>query len=177
MTTDTQPFDDVAEPELTLPSLDDFIDNPKYPPDEDLPGELRPKRAYRSRKKEKATVQTISEAIVMLNGMFGMAVPCSCRATLPEPLQGIAHRDTCTKLYPLTEEESNALSAAIAAEFEAHPDWVSKLENAGVWMAHAALAACVFSVIMSRRLRSGAILLPPDAPQELQAIATNGVHV
>lgn len=146
--------------DFEVPALDDFISNGRYAADDETPGELKPKRKYRSRKKEKEAVETISQSLAMLNGMFAMIVPCSCAATLPEELRGVAHRDTCAKSMPLDEGEAEALSQAIAAEFNAHPEWVEKLENADTWMAHAMLISCVFGIVMSRRMRTGQILVP-----------------
>lgn len=172
MVTDNAPELIEAEDEdLILPSVEDYIDNPRRASDEDLPGDLKPKRKYRSRKKEKEAVETISQSIAMMNSMFAMMVPCSCQANLPEEYQGTgAHLENCVKLYPLDENEINALAAAIGAEFEAHPDWVEKLEHADTWMAHAMLLTTVFGIIMARRMRS------PQTVIAFPQMSMNGQH-
>lgn len=162
--------------DLELPSIEDYIENGRYPSDDDAPADMQPKRRRRSKKREREIVEAVSAQIAMLNGMFSMMVPCNCAHTLPEELHGIAHRENCVKLYPLAQEETDALAAAIGAEFQAHPDWIDKLENADTWVAHAMLASAIFGIVVSRRTRGGGILLPPDASPELLAVARNGVH-
>ncbi len=168
----TQDADD-----LELPTIEDFIDNGKYPSDDDAPTDMQPKKRRRSSKRQREVIEAVSAQIAMLNGMFAMMVPCGCAATLPEELRGIAHRENCVKLYPLDEQETATLAKAIGAEFEAHPDWVDKLEHAETWVAHATLAAAIFGIVASRRMRSERIMLPDDAPPELVRLASvNGIH-
>lgn len=175
MTTDATPAD-IDESDLSLPSLDDYIDNRKYATDDDVPGDLAPKRRRRSKKRDRETVETIAETLAMLNGMFAMVVPCSCAATVPIELRELgAHRASCTTTWPLNEDEAQGLSAAIAAEFTAHPEWIEKLDNADTWVAHAMLASVLFGVVMSRRMRGDNLLLPPGVTLP-ESVNVNGVH-
>jgi len=173
MTTDEMEIEDTLE----IPDFDSFIENKRYPDDNDVPDGIKPKRRRRPRKRERETIETITQTLTMLNSMFAAIVPCSCEARLPEELRGTgAHIENCSKLFPLTEDESNALSAAISAEFEAHPEWMDKLENADKWMAHAMLITTTFSIVMSRRMRSPSrVLLPENATPEMIS-AVNGAH-
>ncbi len=171
---------DIEAVETEAEELD--FDAPQFTIDNDLPGDLSPKKQRRSRKRERETAQTVAEALAMLNGMFGMMVPCSCEARLPLELHDTgAHIEDCAKLYPLDENEMAALSGAIEAELLAHPEWIDKLQNADTWVAHAMLVSAVFGIVMARRMRSARrILLPENAAPEIvnaaMAYSQNGQY-